>query len=133
MSDWRGYLQVGIGSTLGALMRGLVGQAAIVTLGSAFIWATFAVNVIGSWLIAVFAARASCCPHGLSARWYPLLAVGFCGGFTTFSMFGLEVVYLLDTTRPLYALAYALGSVVVWLAGAWLGQLTVQVARSRRH
>lgn len=130
MTGWRGYLEVGVGSALGALLRVLVGQAAILTLGSAFLWATLAVNVLGSWLIAVFAARATYRPHGVSARWYPLLAVGFCGGFTTFSLFGLEVVYLLDTARPLYAAAYVLGSVVLWLTAAWLGQLSVRPARS---
>lgn len=128
MTGWRGYLQVGIGSALGALLRGLIGQAAILALGSAFVWATLAVNVLGSWLIAVFAARATYYPHGVSARWYPLLAVGFCGGFTTFSMFGIEVVYLLDTARPLYAVAYVFGSVLLWLAAAWLGQLSARPA-----
>ncbi|MGO2131976.1 MAG: fluoride efflux transporter FluC [Halomonas sp.] len=130
MTGWRGYLEVGVGSALGALLRVLVGQAAILALGSVFLWATLAVNVLGSWLIAVFAARATYYPHGVSARWYPLLAVGFCGGFTTFSLFGLEVVYLLDTSRPLCAAAYVLGSVALWLTAAWLGQLSARPARS---
>ncbi|WP_027965542.1 fluoride efflux transporter FluC [Halomonas halocynthiae] len=124
MIGWRGYLQVGVGSGLGALSRALVGQAAILALGSAFIWATLAVNVLGSWLIAVVASRAAYRPHGISARWYPLVAVGFCGGFTTFSMFGLEVIYLLSTEQTLYAIVYVFSSVVLWLAAAWLGQLS---------
>lgn len=128
MTPWRGYLQVAMGCALGAVLRGLIGQAAVLILGSAFLWATLAVNALGSWLIGFFAARATYHPHGFIACRYPMLAVGFCGGFTSFSMFGLEVVYLLDTARPMSAVAYAFGSVVVWLIAVWLGQLTARPA-----
>lgn len=126
MTRWHGYLAVGLGSGLGALLRGLVGQGLILGLGNAFVWGTLVVNLMGSWLIAAFATRAAIRPHGYSARWYPFLAVGFCGGFTTFSMFGLEVVYLLDSARPLYAAAYVFASASLWIAAAWHGQRTME-------
>lgn len=126
MSDWRGYLAVAIGSGLGALLRALVGHGLVLGLGSAFVWGTLAVNVLGSWLIAVFASRAAYHSRGFSARWHAFLATGFCGGFTTFSMFGLEVVYLLDSARPLHAVAYVFASVSLWLGAAWLGQRSIR-------
>lgn len=122
MTRWRSYLAVGLGSGLGALARQLVGLGLIKALGSAFLWGTLAVNLVGSWLIAAFAARAAHRITGRAARWQPFLVAGFCGGFTTFSLFGLETVYLLETARPGLALAYGLGSVPLWLAAAWLGQ-----------
>ena len=131
MNRWRSYLAVGIGSGLGALLRALVGHALILGLGNAFVWGTLAVNLLGSWLIATFATRAAHRAHSYSARWHPFLVVGFCGGFTTFSMFGLEVVYLLESARPLYAAAYVIVSALLWLAAAWLGQRSVKACVRR--
>ncbi|KGE76748.1 fluoride efflux transporter FluC [Halomonas salina] len=122
MTGWRSYLAVGLGSGLGALARHLVGLGVMQALGSAFLWGTLAVNLIGSWLIAAFAARAARRLTGHAARWQPFLVAGFCGGFTTFSLFGLETLYLLETSRPGLALAYGVGSVPLWLAAAWWGQ-----------
>ncbi|MBB3141326.1 fluoride efflux transporter FluC [Halomonas organivorans] len=122
MTSWRSYLAVGLGSGLGALARHLVGLALIKGLGSAFLWGTLAVNLVGSWLIAAFAARAAHRITGRAARWQPFLVAGFCGGFTTFSLFGLETLYLLETDRTGLALTYVLGSVPLWLVAAWWGQ-----------
>ncbi|MCW4151948.1 CrcB family protein [Halomonas sp. 18H] len=122
MSGWGRYLSVGLGSGLGAGLRLLVAQGAWLAWGSAFIWATLIVNLLGSWLIAAVAARASHAPAGRIARWQPLLMAGLCGGFTTFSLFGLEIFYLLHLGRPGLALLYGAGSMPLWLAAAWLGQ-----------
>ena len=122
MTGWRSYLAVGLGSGLGALSRHLVGLGVMKALGSAFLWGTLAVNLVGSWLIAAFAARAAHRITGHAARWQPFLVAGFCGGFTTFSLFGLETLYLLETSRPWLALAYGVGSVPLWLAAAWWGR-----------
>jgi CrcB protein len=121
MSAWRAYAAVGAGSALGTSLRYQIGLAMLALPGPWFPWATLAVNGLGSWLIALFAVLAAGRLHGRVARWQPFLVAGFCGGFTTFSLFGLEVVQLLAQARPLPALGYGLGSVLLWLIAAWHG------------
>ena len=49
------------------------------------------------------------------------------GGFTTFSAFGLEPVYLLRRHEAQWALANVLVSVVAGLAAVWMGWRTVEL------
>ena len=49
-----------------------------------------------------------------------LLLVGFLGGFTTFSAFGVETLLLADAGRTWLALANVVGSNVFGIGGAWL-------------
>ncbi|HTM69945.1 MAG TPA: CrcB family protein [Luteimonas sp.] len=46
---------------------------------------------------------------------------GLLGGFTTFSAFGLDGLFLLRRGETATALLYAGGSVVLGLAAAWVG------------
>ncbi|MGM0988145.1 MAG: fluoride efflux transporter FluC [Pseudomonadota bacterium] len=118
MIAWYAYAAVGLGSALGAVLRYLVSLA---VAGSTFPWATLAVNGLGSWLIVGFAAYAARRTHGRVARWQPFLVGGFCGGFTTFSLFGLETLHLMHQGRQVVALGYVAASLVVWLGAAWAG------------
>ncbi|WP_445158730.1 fluoride efflux transporter CrcB [Halomonas sp. E14] len=125
MSGWRAYAAVGLGSALGSLLRYLVSLAALVLFGPGLPWGTLAVNVLGSWLIAFFAAYVA--GQGRLAGWQPFLVAGFCGGFTTFSLFGLETLQLIELGRPGLALLYMLLNVPLWLSAAWLGDRLVRV------
>lgn len=118
MSAWRAYAAVGLGSGLGSLARYQLGLW-LATPG--FPWATLAVNLAGSALIALFAAYAAGRVHGRVARWQPFLVAGFCGGFTTFSLFGLETLAMLSQGRSVMALGYVALSLVAWLGAAWAG------------
>jgi CrcB protein len=71
-------LLVVLGASVGAPARLLVSRVVAGEQG------TLVVNVMGSLLIGLFA--------GLSAAPYALLAVGFCGAFTTYSTFAVEAV-----------------------------------------
>jgi CrcB protein len=79
-------------------------------------WATFAVNVIGSFVLGVVLGLL---PPGSGARL--LLGTGFCGGFTTFSTFSAEVVAIAEGGAAGRAGAYAVGSVAAGLAAAVAG------------
>lgn len=118
MSAWRPYLAVGLGSGLGSALRYQVG---LWLAAPGFPWATLAVNGLGSALIALFAAWAAHRQQGRVARWQPFLVGGFCGGFTTFSLFGLETLILISQGRPTAALGYVALSLTTWLGAAWAG------------
>lgn len=116
------YLWIGLGSALGGMARYwtycLIARAA----GGTFPWGTLMVNVVGSTFIGWFAALTA--PEG---RWLvPVAArqfvmVGICGGFTTFSSFSLETLRLVNDGEWGKAVFNAAASLVLCLAGVWLG------------
>jgi CrcB protein len=116
------YLAVAAGSALGGAARyGLSGLVAR-GLGETFPWGTLVVNVLGSLLIGFVATVTG--PDGRLlvspvARqfWMP----GIFGGFTTFSSFSLQTLSLVQEGEWLQAGGNVALSVVLCLAGVWLG------------
>jgi CrcB protein len=47
--------------------------------------------------------------------------MGLCGGYTTFSTFSYEALRLIQDGEGGRAAAYIVGSVILSLAGAWVG------------
>lgn len=114
-------LAAGIGSGCGAVARWLLALTLVDPTGG-FPWATLLANVLGSFLIGIFAAFATKDRHWLAAPAVrQFLMVGFCGGLTTFSVFSLEVLTLSIAERSLVALTYIATSIVLWIAAVWLG------------
>ena len=122
MSAWRAYIAVGAGSALGSVLRYGVSLLSQAALGGYFPWGTLIVNVLGSCLIGWLAATISRSPHGQLARYQPLLVAGFCGGLTTFLLFSLETLYLVQLGQPGLALVYILISLPLWLGAAIVGE-----------
>lgn len=122
MSAWKAYLAVGLGSGLGSVLRYGVSLLSQAALGGYFPWGTLFVNVLGSCLIGWLAATISRFPHGQLAPLQPLLVAGFCGGFTTFSLFSLETWHLVQIGRPGIALVYIVVSLPLWLGAAVVGE-----------
>ncbi len=87
----------------------------------AFPYATFAINVIGSFLIAVIARVLSTPDSNPVLR--AALTVGFCGGFTTFSTFSAELVALLQEGRAMRAMLYVVLSIASGAAAVVVGML----------
>jgi fluoride exporter len=119
------YVAVGAGSALGALARYLCTLAMVGLLGPAFPWGTLAVNVLGSFLIGLYATVTE--PDGrlrASPAQRQFVIAGFCGGFTTFSIFSLETLLLVE--RQVFGLAviYIAASVILWLISVWIGYRT---------
>ena len=117
------YLYIALGGAAGALARFTLGGWVTALAGAAFPWATLAINVAGSLLLGLVLARFP--DPGASAHLRTLLAVGFCGSFTTFSTFGYETVSLLQHDVHRFAAAYVGTSVLLGMAGVvaglWLG------------
>jgi CrcB protein len=94
-------------------------------LGRAFPYGTFAVNIIGAYLIGLImelGLRSTFIPDSLRLG----LTVGFLGGLTTFSTFSYETFSLLEDGQFLVAFANVLASVTVCLLFTWLGIITVR-------
>ncbi|GII99842.1 camphor resistance protein CrcB [Sediminihabitans luteus] len=86
---------------------------------TAFPWATFTINVLGSFVIGV--VMGAVIHHDAPEAWHLYAATGFCGGFTTFSTAMVETVRLAQSDRGRLALANALGTTVAAVAAAALG------------
>lgn len=114
------YLYVFFGGGLGAALRYLVGQA-LPREANGFPWATLLINLVGAFLIGVFAFMGQ--DRGWDSRVLLALQVGFCGGFTTFSSFSLETFGLLEGGQVGLALSYILASLVLCLGGTYLAYL----------
>ena len=112
-------IAIALGGALGALARFAAGGWIQGLAGSSFPWGTLVINVVGSLLLA-FLYRLL---EGVAVRpeWRALLAVGFCGAFTTFSTFSYETARMLQDGAWNRAVGYAGGSVVFGLVGTGLG------------
>ena len=86
---------------------------------------TFAVNFLGCLLIGILAGLAEQ-QHIISQNLRLFLITGLLGGFTTFSAFGYETLYLARTGSLDLALINIGLSVVVCLAAVWLGLRCVE-------
>jgi CrcB protein len=116
-------LLVAVGGGLGSALRFGVGRWMLALLGPSFPFGTFAVNIIGGFLMGVLAGWLARLGEGGEALRL-LLGVGVLGGFTTFSAFSLEVYNMITRAEVALAAAYAMssvaGSVLAVLAGVWV-------------
>lgn len=119
------YLWIALGSALGGMARYACSTWVAQTVGGAFPWGTFVVNVAGSFVIGVFATVG-----GPASRWTLspdarlFVTVGVCGGYTTFSSFSLQTLDLIREGQAGAAAGNVAGSVLVCLAGVWAGVAT---------
>jgi CrcB protein len=117
----KAILLVALGGAVGSVARYKVsGWMLHHTLDWRFPAGTFSVNVAGCLLAGVLAGLAE--KHELfSADARLLLFTGLLGGFTTFSAFGLETMYLLRKGELLVAGSNVALSVAAGLLALWLG------------
>lgn len=113
-------LMVGLGGFLGSIARYKLGGIILHhASGWRFPLSTFTINICGCFIIGALAAMAEK-QDFFSTETRLFLFTGVLGGFTTFSAFGLEGVYLFRRGEPLVAVLYALLSVTVGFAAVWL-------------
>jgi CrcB protein len=114
------YALVAVGSAIGGSARYAVGNFVAHHFDVTFPWATFLVNATGSFVLGFFTALAVDV-LALDPRWRLLVAVGVCGGYTTFSTFAYETTRLVETREYALAAANVAASAVAGLAAVWLG------------
>lgn len=110
---------VALGSAVGGASRYALGAAIQQRAGPGFPLGTLVINITGSLLLGFlwrYAVGTQASPE-LRA----LLTTGFCGGYTTFSTFSYETAVLLDGGEYRRAAIYVVASVVLSLAGTFIG------------
>jgi CrcB protein len=116
------YLWIALGSALGGVARYACSTLVAQGFGGAFPWGTLLVNVIGSFVIGLFATLTG--PDGRllvlpDTRLFVM--VGVCGGYTTFSSFSLQTLILIREGDIPRAGLNVVASVALCMLSVWLG------------
>ena len=110
----RNLLLVALGGAGGSVLRYMLSN-----INTSFPWGTFAVNVLGSFLIGLLVGLMS--KGVLSPEMKLLLVTGFCGGFTTFSTFANESFSMMKAGDFLLTALYVGASVIIGILAVWGG------------
>jgi len=105
-------LWIGLGGAIGSIIRYLISQALQGSTGL-FPIGTMPVNVIGSLILGALFAMQEMSGETFKQSMWLFLTVGLCGGFTTFSTFGLETYLLWKEKHVVEAMLYMLSSMIV--------------------
>jgi CrcB protein len=113
-------LAISLGAVLGANARYFMTRLAVRLLGPGFPYSTLAINVLGSFVLGFFLAwtteRVLVDP-----RWRLFVAVGFCGGFTTFSSYAYESIVFVEQGQWTLLAGNVLGNNLLALAAVVAG------------
>ena len=133
MFDSKQILMVALGGALGSVARYKLGGAILhQTQTWNFPLSTFLVNVAGCLVIGVLASIAE--HHDVfSMRTRLFLFTGLLGGFTTFSAFGYETLFLLRRGLVSVSMLYVSLSVVCGLAAVFVGFKAIELFWPARH
>ena len=127
--DSRELAAVFVGGALGTAARAAL--AVLVAPDPArWPWPTFAVNIVGAFLVGYFTTRLlERLP--LSSYRRPLLGTGLCGGLTTFSTMQVETLRMLEHHRYGLAAGYTAASIVAGLIAVYIATAMVRRVRVR--
>ncbi|MHB8509683.1 MAG: fluoride efflux transporter CrcB [Candidatus Dormibacteria bacterium] len=125
----RSSLLISAGAVLGANARYWLGVSLVRLGAGGFPWPTLVVNVTGSVVLGAFVAYTAFRVPG-SAAPRLLIAVGFCGAYTTFSTFSYETFAYLQERAFALAGGYILASVGACVAGTAMGYALGSLAAS---
>jgi fluoride exporter len=119
----RTCLFIGLGGFLGSVCRYLISLLPL-SDRTGFPFTTLAINILGAFLIGILFGIPLRMPN-VSENMLAFLRVGFCGGFTTFSTFALELSVMMDAGRMRAVIVYILLSVLLGVAAVFAGRYLV--------
>ena len=126
-------LIVSLGGALGSVARYKLGGFILHrTASSDFPFSTFSINVFGCFVIGLLSGLVE--HHDLfspSARL--LLFTGLLGGFTTFSAFGYESLFLFRRNLIAISFLYITASVLCGLVAVWMGTKIIDLFWPPHH
>jgi fluoride exporter len=114
------YLIVFLGAGIGGALRHGVNVGATRLFGFGFPYGTLIVNILGSFVMGLFAGYFAFRP-GVPQHARLFLTTGILGGFTTFSTFSLDTALLIERHSFGLAAGYVIGSVAAGLSALFFG------------
>jgi len=114
------YLWISLGAIAGASARYFISRFVTRVVSSSFPYGTLLINVTGSFLLGLFLVwateRALPDPH-----WRLLIAIGFCGSYTTFSSYAFESFSLFEQGHYLLFASNMVANNLLCLGGVLAG------------
>ena len=116
------YLVVSLGAAIGGSLRYWFSGFIYKFLPATFPYGTLIINVAGSFILGIVMFYLNE-KEMISQEVRLLLAVGFCGGFTTFSTFSYETINLIKDAQYTGAVLNVFLNVALSLLGIFLAYL----------
>jgi CrcB protein len=124
--EWKAYAWISLGAILGANLRYFLSKIITLWTDAAFPLGTLIINLTGSMLLGFFliwtTERVLADP-----LWRWMIAIGFCGSYTTFSSYAFETMAYFEQGHWLLFAANILSNNILCLAGVLAGAM---IARS---
>jgi CrcB protein len=114
------YLWIALGAVAGASARYFLSGVIAKAIPSSFPYGTLVINVTGSLVLGFFLILTSE-RMLVDVRWRWLIAIGFCGAYTTFSSYAFETFALFEQGRWLLVTWNVISSNLLCLAAVLAG------------
>lgn len=122
------FAYVAVGGAFGAMCRYAVMSLLGRLVPSGFPYGTFAVNVLGAFLMGGWIAVMANMMPARAKDLHLLVAVGFLGGFTTFSTFTIDIFLLMEKGMMMESVLYVIGSFIVSLLALIAGMYLIRLS-----